>query len=75
MFSANFIAQSNSLGQQAIDLVGSGDTQAIATLIDDLKAFEKFVTDFDAAQGGIFRRGSTTNCSARPARSAPRLPR
>ena len=52
VFAANFIAQSNSLGQQAIDLVGSGDTKAIATLIDDLKAFEKFVTDFDAAQGG-----------------------
>jgi hypothetical protein len=52
VFAANFIAHSNSLGQQAIDLVGSGDTKAIATLIDDLKAFEKFVADFDAAQGG-----------------------
>ena len=52
VFAANFIAQSNSLGQQAIDLVGSGDTKAIATLIADLKAFEKFVSDFDAAQGG-----------------------
>ena len=52
VFTANFIAQSNSLGQQAIDLVGSGDTKAIATLIDNLKAFEKFVADFDAAQGG-----------------------
>lgn len=52
VFTANFIAQSNSLGQQAHDLVGSGDTKAIATLIDNLKAFEKFVTDFDAAQGG-----------------------
>jgi hypothetical protein len=52
VFTANFIAQSNSLGQHAIDLVGSGDTKAIAALIDDLKAFEKFVTDFDAARGG-----------------------
>jgi hypothetical protein len=52
VFLANFISQSNSLGQQAIDLVGSGDTKAIATLIDDLKAFEKYVTDFDAAHGG-----------------------
>ena len=52
VFTADFIAQSNSLGQQAIDLVGSGDTKAIATLIADLKAFEKFVADFDAAQGG-----------------------
>ena len=41
VFVANFIAQSNSLGQQALDLVGSGDTQAIAALIGDLKAFEK----------------------------------
>jgi hypothetical protein len=49
---ANFIAYSNSFGQQAIDLVGSGDTKAIATLIDGLKAFEKYVTDFGAAQGG-----------------------
>jgi hypothetical protein len=52
VFAANFIAQSNALGQQAIDLVGSGDTKSIATLIDDLKAFEKYVADFDAAQGG-----------------------
>ncbi|NOJ42558.1 hypothetical protein [Bradyrhizobium australiense] len=53
-FWANFIAQSNSLGQQAINLVGSHDTQAIGTLITDLRTFEKNVTDFDAAQGGIF---------------------
>jgi hypothetical protein len=52
VFAAGFIAQSNSLGHQAIDLVGSGDVKAIATLIADLKAFEKFVADFDAAQGG-----------------------
>ncbi|WKA27950.1 hypothetical protein [Bradyrhizobium roseum] len=52
VFTANFIAQSNSLGQQAIDLVGSGDINAIAALIDNLKAFEKFVAEFDAAQGG-----------------------
>jgi hypothetical protein len=55
VFWANFIAQSNSLGQQAIDLVGSGDTQAIATLIDNLKAFEKYVT----AQGGNELLGAT----------------
>ena len=52
VFLANFIAYSNSFGQQAVDLVGSSDTKAIATLIDNLKAFEKYVTDFDAAQGG-----------------------
>lgn len=54
VFWANFIAQSNSLGQQANHLVGSGDTQAVAALIGDIKAFEKYVTEFDAAQGGIF---------------------
>jgi hypothetical protein len=53
-FWANFIAQSNSLGQQAINTVGSHDHQAIATLIADLKTFESNVTNFDAAQGGIF---------------------
>jgi hypothetical protein len=64
VFSANFIAQSNSLGQQAIDLVGSGDTRAIATLINDLKAFEKYVTDFDAAQGGNELLGGTSPLGA-----------
>jgi hypothetical protein len=53
-FWANFIAQSNSLGQQANDLVGTGNTDAINTLISDLHAFQKTVTNFDAAQGGIF---------------------
>jgi hypothetical protein len=53
-FWANFIAQSNSLGQQAIQLVGSGDTDAINTLINDLHTFQATVTNFDAAQGGIF---------------------
>jgi hypothetical protein len=53
-FWATFIAQSNSLGQQAIHTVATGDAQAIAALIGDLQAFQKNVTDFDAAQGGIF---------------------
>jgi hypothetical protein len=52
-FVANFIAQSNSLGQQAVDLVASNDARAIAALIDDLKAFEKSVTDLGADQGGV----------------------
>src|SRR6266496_5617430 len=34
-FWANFIAQSNSLGQQANNLVGTGNAEAIATLIAD----------------------------------------
>jgi len=54
-FWAGFIAQSNSLGQKAIDTVGSHDAQAISTLIGDLQTFQKNVTDFDAAQGGIFQ--------------------
>ena len=49
---ANFIAQSNALGKQAVDLVGSNDAKAIAALIDDLKAFEKGVTDLGADPGG-----------------------
>jgi hypothetical protein len=53
-FWANFIAQSNSLGQQAEATVGSHDANAIATLISNIQTFEKSVTDFDAAQGGIF---------------------
>lgn len=52
-FVANFIAQSNSLGKQAVDLVGSNDAKAIAALIDDLRAFEKSVTDLGADQGGV----------------------
>jgi hypothetical protein len=53
-FWANFIAQSNSLGQQANQLVGTGNTDAINTLISDLHTFQTTVTNFDAAQGGIF---------------------
>ena len=53
-FWANFIAQSNSLGQQAEHLVGGNDAHAIAALISNIQSFEKTVTNFDAAQGGIF---------------------
>jgi hypothetical protein len=53
-FWANFIAQSNSLGQQAIAAVEAHDAAATATLISDLQAFQTTVTNFDAAQGGIF---------------------
>jgi hypothetical protein len=53
-FWANFIAQSNSLGQQAENLVGSHDAHAVAALISNIQSFEKTVTNFDAAQGGIF---------------------
>ena len=53
-FWANFIAQSNTLGQQAENLVGGHDASAITALIGNIQAFEKTVTNFDAAQGGIF---------------------
>lgn len=53
-FWANFIAQSNTLGQRAMDVVAGNDPHAIAALISDLNAFQKSVTNFDAAQGGIF---------------------
>jgi hypothetical protein len=53
-FWANFIAHGNSLGQQAIQLVGSGDANAIQSLIGQLQTFEKNASEFDLAQGGIF---------------------
>ncbi len=53
-FWANFIAQSNALGQQAVTAVEAHDAAATATLITDLQAFQTTVTNFDAAQGGIF---------------------
>jgi len=53
-FWANFIADGNSLGQQAQQLVGSGDAAAISSLITQLQTFEKNASDFDMAQGGIF---------------------
>lgn len=53
-FWANFIAQSNSLGQQAIAAVTAHDAAATAQVIADLHAFQTDVTNFDAAQGGIF---------------------
>jgi hypothetical protein len=53
-FWANFIAQSNSLGQRGIAAVDAHDACAITTLISDLHTFQNNVTNFDAAQGGIF---------------------
>ena len=53
-FWANFIAQSNTLGQRAMDVVAGNDPQAVTALISDLHTFQKTVTNFDAAQGGIF---------------------
>jgi hypothetical protein len=53
-FWADFIAQSNSLGLAAENLVGSGNKAAINTVIQDLQTFLKNTQNFDAAQGGIF---------------------
>src|SRR5262249_28282305 len=47
-FWANFMAQSNSLGHQAEQAVGSGDTAAINNLVTELQTFQKNATDFDA---------------------------
>jgi hypothetical protein len=49
---ASFIAQSNALGKQAVELVGSQDGKAIAALIDDLRAFEKAAGESDGTLGG-----------------------
>ncbi|WP_316234114.1 hypothetical protein [Bradyrhizobium sp. SZCCHNR1098] len=54
-FWAMFIAQSNALGKAAISAVNSGDAAAMAKVTADLITFKKDVTDFDAAQGGIFQ--------------------
>jgi hypothetical protein len=54
-FWANFIAQSNSLGQAAEAAVASGDKAAIKSLVNQLHAFEKNSANFDESQGGIFQ--------------------
>jgi hypothetical protein len=54
-FWATFIAQSNALGTAAIAAVKAGDAAAMAQVTADLMTFKKDVTDFDAAQGGIFQ--------------------
>jgi len=53
-FWANFIAQSNSLGQAAMAAVTAHDAAATEAVIANLHTFQTDVTNFDAAQGGIF---------------------
>jgi len=53
-FWADFIATGNTLGAQAEQLVNTGSPQEIHAFIHTLRAWEKSVTNFDAAQGGIF---------------------
>jgi len=52
-FAASFIAQSNALGQQAVKLAGSGNVEAITTLIADLTAFEKSVSELAPGESGV----------------------
>jgi hypothetical protein len=54
-FWADFIASGNTLGAQAEHLVGTGDAQAISAFVQTLQGWETNVTNFDAAQGGIFQ--------------------
>ena len=54
-FWADFIASSNTLGAQAEQLVAHGSTAQINAFIHTLQGFEQNVTNFDAAQGGIFQ--------------------
>jgi len=74
-FWANFIARRTPLGQQAMQVVGSGDQAAIGKFVGQLQAFQKYVTNFDAAQGGIFEARFDNELLATPARSALRCPR
>ena len=53
-FWSNFIADSNSLGQRAMEVVGQGDKAATNELISEIKTFETNAANFDASQGGIF---------------------
>ena len=53
-FWAGFIAASNSLGQQAEQLVGTHNVAGIAKLVGQLHNFETNTAAFDSSQGGIF---------------------
>jgi hypothetical protein len=53
-FWADFIASSNTLGAQAEQLVAHGTHQEIKALINTLQGWEQNVSNFDAAQGGLF---------------------
>jgi hypothetical protein len=55
-FIANLVAQSDALGQAAVGLVNQppNDPAAVSALVAQIRAFEKDVTAFVRAQGGIF---------------------
>src|SRR5499427_9156250 len=53
-FWADFIASSNTLGAQAEQLVSTGTAAQVKDFIHTLQGWEQNITNFDAAQGGIF---------------------
>jgi len=53
-FWATFIVGANTLSAQANALVGSGNTQAIHSLISQIQSYEHSAAQFDQSQGGIF---------------------
>jgi len=54
-FWADFIASSNTLGAKAEQLVSTGTAQEIQAFVHTLQGWESNVTNFDAAQGGVFQ--------------------
>jgi hypothetical protein len=54
-FWADFIASSNTLGAKAEQLVSTGTPREIKDFIHTLQGWEQNVSNFDAAQGGIFQ--------------------
>jgi trimeric autotransporter adhesin len=53
-FWADFIASGNTLGAKAEQLVATGTAAQIKDFIHTLQGWEQNITNFDAAQGGIF---------------------
>src|SRR5246127_4331058 len=53
-FWADFIASGNTLGAQAEQLVSTGTAAQVKAFIHTLQGWEQNITNFDAAQGGIF---------------------
>jgi len=54
-FWADFIASGNTLGAKAEQLVSTGTAQDIQAFVHTLQGWESNVTNFDAAQGGVFQ--------------------
>jgi hypothetical protein len=54
-FISQFVSDSTSFGQQAINLVASGNTDAINALVGQIQAYENHLSTFDAQQGGVFQ--------------------